>query len=127
TVGTGGLPGVGVGELARVGEVAVEAPAAGVAQRVLVLVVPARPRPTGDALVGVGGHDLRREQHRGGRRGSHPEDPVLGLDPHDPAHSHTLEPSRGRAPPPTRYWPTQSWENSRTSSNGISMSALGQV
>ena len=78
----------GVGELARVRLLPPELPAPRVAQRLLVLVVPAgaaRPRPQWRR---VRVDHLARQQHRvrgGIARG---RDAVLGLDPHHPAHGH---------------------------------------
>ena len=59
---------LGVGELARVGEVAVDLEAAGVAQRRLVLVVPAGLADPMTQRLGVGVDHLPAHDHRVGGR-----------------------------------------------------------
>ena len=77
-----------VGELARVGGLPVELPAAGVAQRVLERVVPARLVGADPLGGGIHADDLAREEHRVGHRVAGHRDAVLGLEPHDPPHRH---------------------------------------
>ena len=84
----------------RVGRGALQVEAAGVVQRVLVVVVPAGLGPRTLARRRVHGDDVAGQQHRVGQRASGLEDPVLGLDPHHAAHGHatTLGPRATVAP-----------------------------
>ena len=82
-----GQPHVLVGQLARVGDLAGHVEAPGVAQRRLLLEVPARP-PGPDRRGGVGVDHLRRGHHRVGERLPLHRDAVLHLGAHDPAHAH---------------------------------------
>ena len=85
-----------VGELARVGALPVELPAAGVAQRVLEGVVPARLVGADPLRGGIHADDLAREEHRVGHRVAGHGDAVLGLEPHDPTHRHGQDDNRRR-------------------------------
>ena len=88
-----------VGELARVGDLPGHVEAAGVAQRRLLLEVPAGAAGL-DGGRGVGVDDLRGGHHRVGQGLALDRDAVLDLGPHHPAHAHGAEPTRcGR---PTR-------------------------
>ena len=88
-------PEVLVGELAGVGHLARHVEAAGVAQRRLLLEVPARPAGL-DRRRRVGVDDLRGGDHRVGQRLALHRDAVLDLGAHHPAHAHGVEPTRGR-------------------------------
>ena len=90
-----GQPEVLVGQLRRVGDLPGQVEAAGVAQRVLLLEVPAGP-PGPHGGRGVGVDDLRRGQHRVGQRLPDHGDAVLDLGTHHPPHAHATR-VRGRA------------------------------
>ena len=80
-------PHVVVGELAGIGGLAGQREPAGVAQRVLLLVVPPGVREAGLAG-GVPVDDLGRDEHRVRVWVTRHGDAVLGLDAHDPLHAH---------------------------------------
>ena len=83
-----GQPEVLVGELRRVGGIAAQVEPAGVAQRVLLLEVPAR--PTGESVGrGVGVDHVGRRHHRVGVRLPLDGDAVLDLAALNAANSHT--------------------------------------
>ena len=86
-----------VGELRRVRSLGSQVEAPGVAERVLLLEVPARPaRPRRSRrLVGV--DHLGRADHSVHARLAGHGNAVLGLDAHNPARAHALEPNAAPA------------------------------
>src|SRR5690606_39854657 len=89
-----------VGELAGVGDLAGEVEPAGVAERVLLLEVPAGPAGARRRCREVGVDDLGGGHHRVGPWLSRYGDAVLGLDAHHPPNTHIVEPigTRGGDP-----------------------------
>ncbi len=83
-----GEPDLLVGQLAGVSEVPAEVEAARVAERVLLVEVPARPAPSAGRRGGVRVDHLRRREHGVGGRLSGHGDAVLGLDAHHAADAH---------------------------------------
>ena len=83
-----------VGQLARVGDLTGHVEAARVAQRGLLLEVPAGPAGSQGGR-GVGVDDLRGGHHRVGRRLPDDRDAVLDLGAHHPADRHAAKPTRG--------------------------------
>ena len=93
-----------VGELARVGELAAQVEAARVAQRRLLLEVPAGPARL-DRGAGVGVDHLRAGDHRVGVRLALHRDAVLDLGAHHPSYGHG---------PSLRATPDRPWRHSPT-------------
>ncbi len=83
-----------VGELGLVGDLTRQVEPTRVAQRVLLLEVPAGPPVAGGGRLRVGVDDLGGDQHRVGTGVAGHADPVLRLGPHHPPHAHTGQPTR---------------------------------